>query len=526
MSYKPLQIDNKPQMAASLTTMAEKGVNLRTAPQLLDVSQSLNCKNYEIEDASNLVKRLGLTSVFDSGTEKITMFKQWTSDIWIIGYGTTVSYYQKSTSTLATIKTDFSANDSFSGARYGDYFFVCNGVDKIWYIEVTDLTTITQIAASQATASTLSVIGPRLYAGVDTDTYYSEIDDGSNPPFQTWTNGTLATDGGKVSARNAGDVQSIVPLGADVVVFSDKGFYAFEITVFDSAGTTSKSEKITNYVEDFGGSRGAISTEKGIFYANEAGLWNLVSIGQTYVPFSRQYQPVSYLLGNDYFDDVNTDNGDIYYDQKKRVVYFTCGKGSDTNNLVIAYQTEYKAFYFISGWNISRFVNDDGTMYGASDAKTAVYTLFNGYTDDGLIIGTDYKQEITMGNPELRKKLLGVYTQGFLSLSSLVKVRFDIYNEKGVKTTDKVKYNWTAQYSTGSGDGYDSAIYSSSVYGGDLDDNKLVECFDGARPFIANFQRVRLHITSADEYPHALTWVKLETKLKSKARVRTLSKTT
>jgi hypothetical protein len=526
MSYKPIQVDNKMQMSSALSTMAPKGVNLRTPPQFLDVDQALNIQNYEIEDTGRLVKRLGLYNIYDSGTEAITMFEQWTSDIWMVGFGTTLAYYTKSTGVLTNIKTDFSVNEEFSGKKYGDYFFLCNGVDKVWYMTISDLTTVTQIAASPAEANHMAVIGARLFVSVNDSVRYSEIDDGTNPPFQTWTEGTLATDGGSVSYRNAGNVRSIVPLGANVVVFSDDGFYSFVITLFDSAGTTSKTEDIANYVEDFGGARGAISTEKGIFYTNEAGLWNLVSVGQTDIPYSRQYSPVSYSLGNTYFDNADFTRCDLYYDQKKRVVYVTAGQGSQTNNVVLAYHTEYKAFYTITGWNISRFLNDNGVMYGASDAKTALYKLFTGYTDDGLIIGTDYRQEISLGEVEYRKKLLGVYTQGFLSQSSLVKVRFDAYNEKGRITTDKLKYDWTAQYATGSGDGYNSAIYSSSVYGGDSDDSGLVECFDGARPFISNLQRLQLHITSADEFPHVLTWVKLGARIKSKCRVRTLSQTT
>ncbi|GAH24003.1 unnamed protein product, partial [marine sediment metagenome] len=74
------------------------------------------------------------------------------------------------------------------------------------------------------------------------------------------------------------------------------GFFAWLINTIDSAGTLKKVEIIQNYTEDYGGARGAIETPHGIYYLNEAGLWQMVAVGQTDVPMSRQQVLTSTLL--------------------------------------------------------------------------------------------------------------------------------------------------------------------------------------------------------------------------------------
>lgn len=520
----------RPQMGGSMTRattlMSPAGINQRTAPQFLDPRNAINIVNYEIEDTGALIKRKGWTKLFEvAGSAPITMFKQWTDDVWIFGYSTTVARYTVSTDTVTTIKANFSANNGFDGTRYGEYFFVCNGVDEIWRVDFATFTP-TEVVNSPI-CNGLVAIGPRLFAfNLSTDATavkYSEVDTGANPPFTTWNVGTLSTDGGLVSYRNAGTARAVVPLGEAQVVFSDKGFYAFGITSIDVGGSLTKNDQIISYTEDFGGARGAISTEKGVFYANEAGLWNLVSIGQPNVPFSRQYGLVSTLLGNDYFENADFSNCDLIYDQKKGSIYLTYAQDSATNNSVLVYNTDFKAFSRFSSWNVSRWITVNGEVYAASDSKTAVYKCFDGFTDDGQIIGTDYYQELKLGDLQTRQMLKGCYVQGFLSASSTVYVKFDIYDITGKPIADKLRFSWTSQYNLNGFDGYSSAMYSGSAYGGDTDYANLVESFDGCRPFIRNFQRVRVHITSNDTTAHVLTWVMLDARVKADIRRRKMT---
>jgi len=109
-----------------------------------------------------------------------------------------------------------------------------------------------------------------------------------------------------------------------------------------------------------------------------------------------------------------------------------------------------------------------------------------------------------------------------LSSSSSILIKFDIFDIEGKPVTDKLKFTWTPQYSLSGFDGYSSAQYNASSYGGDLDSAQLIESFDGCRPFIRNFQRVRVHITSGDKLDHQINWLSLEVEEKAPIRRRKL----
>jgi hypothetical protein len=524
MAYRPLQFGYAPSNVNAMTTMSPMGVNKRTAQQFLDTRYAIDIRNYELVDYGRIIKRKGMTKILEeAGNLPITMFKRWKEDVWLFGFGTTVMQYRKSTNTTLTIKDDFASGSVFDGAPYGEFFFVVNGIGKMQRIAYSDLS-VTEVANSPTGAVGITIIGSRCYTWVGTSVYYSGVDDGTDPPFANWTVSTTVSDGGKVSYRNAGDVKSVVPLGEAIVVFSDKGFYTFVLTTIDSAGVLKKVETITKYQEDFGGARGAINTPIGVFYVNEAGLWQMTALGTQNVPYSKQEKLKSVLLGSDYFRDVDLSSADLCYDINKNSIYVSCAKESSSNNVVIVHNLNLESFSFFTNWNISRFMTNDNDVYMASSTKTAIYKLFDGATDDGLIIGTVYKQELKVGDLETRQDIIELYTQGWLSPSSVINVRFDAYSDTGRLVTDKSKYEWTAQYAVSSMDSYNSARYSSSVYNGDIERAGLVECFDGARPFIRNIQRLILNITSGDKYPHELTWVKVGSRVKAKIRRRKLNK--
>ncbi len=599
MAYRPLEIKGGTNPTQATTFMGAKGVNGRDLPQLLDPTFALTIDNYLVTANGQLVKRKGQEEQFTvAGTNPTTMLVEWDSDTWLFAYNTTVAAYTISTDTVTNIKTDFSTSDAFSGQRYGGYFFVCNGGDKIGRIsrEITYGTqtanftegailtgatsgatatiledadggatgTLTlgnisgtfqsgEIIADNATgagsatstsvvtfeyteitdapkAKVLKVIGARLFAGNleedETAVRYSDVDDGSNPPFDGWTVSTAADSAGLVNFRNAGTVNGIESVGQFAVIFSDEGKWSFTIETIDSAGTLTKIDKFQMDRIDFGGARATVSTNQGIFYANEAGLWQLVSVGQQNIKFSDQEALNSILLGNKFFDNVSLTNAAIEYDAKRRNILLSVAKNSSTNNLVLVYNIDQKAFSTISAWNINRFMNIDQVIYGASATKTQVDKLFTGSSDNGASIGTNFLQELKLGNLETKQMLLGCYVQGFLSASSNLTVRFDIYDITGKPIKDKLRFSWTAQRSENGFDGYGSANWGVSSWGGDVDFAKLIESFDGCRCIIRNFQRVRLHITSGDKLPHAISWVSLEAKVKGKIRRRKLSQLT
>jgi len=595
--YRPLQTKAKPRVSHKNSFMPKKGLDLEDLAQVLDVNYALVLRNY-IPQRYGLEKRKGLSKIIErSGTDAITLLKEYSSGVWIFGYSTKIEAYNTATDTYTTIKDDFLVNNGFDGARYGDYFFVCNGVEKINRISqtlaydaqtanfttgliVTGVTsgatavvledndggttgTLTlgnisgifennealedssngaavvngtlTYAIEEITASPicngLSVLGPRLHGFnlIDDSTAdrYSDVDDGTNPPFDDWTIGAAATDGGKVSFRNAGTARSVLQLGQFTLVFSDDGYYAYFLNTFDSAGTLTKTEVIQEYVTDFGGARGAISTPKGLFYVNEAGLWQMVSVGVQDQPASRQQQLTSTLLGSAYFDGVDFSNTDLIYDANQKIVLVTVAKESATNNLVIGCKPELNnAFFEISQWNISRFAKSGDKYYGASSVNAKVWQLFEGYSDDGFDIGTEMYQEIPMDGLFVKNKLKGLYAGGFLSPSTTLDIRFDIYDVTGKLITDKTTYRWSTQRSLGGHTGWGTGGWGGSSWGGDYDTTGLVESFDGGSPRISNFQRLRVRITGGDKLRHILNWIALKIEQKDSIRRRNITKIT
>lgn len=354
---------------------------------------------------------------------------------------------------------------------------------------------------------------------------YSNIDIGTLgiPPFENWTVGTNSVDPGQLNYKRAGGVNRITSLGQFIVVFSDNGKWAFSIDTYESAGSLKKKDTVIFDRTDFGGSRAVLNCAKGLFYANEAGLWQLVSIGQPNIPYSDQEGLNSVLLGTNYFDDVDLANADIAYEAKMNMILLTCAKDSNTNNEVITYNLENKAITRFSGWNINRFLNENQTLYGASSQETKVWQLFKGYDDDGTDVWTEYYQELKTGDLYTRQSLLHQWVQGFLSLDTALEISFDVYDTKGVFKYKKIQREWTVQSGSNLSDDYGVASWGTASWGGDVDLANMVECFDGGSARIGNYQRIRLRITGHDQVPHAITWVSLETKSKKSIRRRKLA---
>lgn len=502
--------------------LAKAGIDKESYAQTMDLNHALTIVNY-IPYKYGMEKREGILNIFErAGANPITLLKEFTSNVWIFGYSTKIEAYNMTTATFTTIKDNFSANSGFDGDRYGEYFFVCNGVDKIWRID--NALAIAEVSASPI-CSGLKIIGPRLYAfNLSTDSTaikYSEVDDASNPPFDSWAVTTAADTAGTVNYRNAGTIRALAQLGQYTVAFSDSGFFAFYINTIDSGGTLKKVEVIQNYTQDFGGARGAIETPYGIYYVNEAGLWQMVAAGVTNTPMSRQQTLVSTLLGSKYFEGVSQTSLDLVHDAQRKCIFITMAKDSTSNNLVVGCKLDLNnAFFEIRNWNINRFAKIGQTIYGASSVKTTVYQLFNGYDDDGLAIGTEYYQEIPLGTLFHKHSLGGLYAGGFLSPSTTLQIKFDIYDVNGQLQTDKGVYEWTAQNSEGSFDEWASAMWGQSAFGGGFDTTGLIESFDGGSPKISNLQRLRVRIVGGDKLKHILNWIAIQTTQKQAIRRR------
>lgn len=376
----------------------------------------------------------------------------------------------------------------------------------------------------------LATTGGRLYAGNLSDdsagVKYSDQDTGVNPPFQNWTAGTGGADPGKVFYRNAGTVRAINFLGDNNVVIADEGKWAWTITINNTSGTSLKEDTYVLQRKDMGGSRATVVTPKGMFYVNKGGFWRIASLGQSNVPFSEQESDPALNLGSTYFNDVDLDNADLSYDARLDSLFLTVGKDSAVNNYVICLNQTTGTMSEFTGWNINRFMNINQTIYGASATKTTVYQCFSGSDDDSVDIWTYFYQELQTGSLESRKKLLGQYLDAFVVPGAILKVSFDIYDVKGKFIQNQLGFDFISDNDDGTGDGFGTASFGTSGFGGSEELAGTSEYFGGGRGFIRNYQRLRVLISGHDKFPHKLVWIKCLAEEKVPIRRRTMVQTT
>lgn len=374
----------------------------------------------------------------------------------------------------------------------------------------------------------LKAIGPRLYAGnLDSDetaVWYSNSDTGTNPPFSTWTVGTNAADPGTLYFRNAGPVNDIEAFGQNIIVVgSEFGKWAFNTTTIDSAGTLKKVDNIFMQKIDAGVKK-FLYSESGLYFVNKVGLWKVVSLGQLNVPFSEQEQEVSVLLGNNYFEDFDFSKADIVDDMKRKLIMVTCAKDSEVNNHVLVYHTEFNAFTYFDGWNVSQFATINGTIYAASAIATKLYEVFGSQSDDGNDIWCEFYQELKMGGLETLNTITKFYAQGYLSSSSNVAIEWDIYDQEGNFVYNKSTWEWTVSTNSNLSDGFGVASWGTSSWGGDVDVSTVSESFSGCAVRIANFQRIRIRIKEHSKLPLIINWFSAEGRTKMPARRRNILK--
>lgn len=138
--YRAIQTSGRRAAKASITTtFAKSGINKRDYEQLLDTKYAIDIINYFVEADGRLVKRGGLEELFNVvGANAISMIEKYTDNLYMFAYSNIVAVYDVSADTVTTIKSDFLTGEPFSGAKYGDYFFTCNGGgDKIGSITQT-----------------------------------------------------------------------------------------------------------------------------------------------------------------------------------------------------------------------------------------------------------------------------------------------------------------------------------------------------------------------------------------------------
>ena len=209
--YQPLQVPFKkvrfrlPSASGNPVMMVNPSLDLKDLPQLMKANQALSIVNYNPTSEAKLQVRKGLRRLFSIAADyPITMLQQYTDDLWIFGYHNITASYSVSTGTITNIKTNWPTSDPYSGVRYGDYFFVCNGSDVIYRVSQvitygtnTHAFTVGNVvtgATSLATAIILEDTGSQLTLGTISGTFVSGeiITDTSSGSATTTSAVTLA----------------------------------------------------------------------------------------------------------------------------------------------------------------------------------------------------------------------------------------------------------------------------------------------------------------------------------------------
>jgi hypothetical protein len=475
-----------------------------------------------ITNKKEKIGRISRTLAYDAQTSNFAVGEQITGGT----SGATAIVLEDSDSgatgtlTLGSVVGAFEDNEAISGSAGGAA--TVDGVIGWSY------TTI----ASAPICNNLKVIYNRLLAvGTrenPTGGTYSAVDDGSNPPFDDWTVGTLADDADEIFSRNVGNALSAELLGDVVVIFGETGKYAFRIDTISVGSDLKKTNTQIIDRRDFGGSRASELTARGLLYANETGLWQLRSLGQPNIPYSDQESNLTdKTLGVEFFKDIDLSNADIIYDSDNDTAYLTCAKNSVVNNLVIAYNFENNAVTLFTGWNIARFENvNDDEIFAISALEVRGYKCFTGATDDGKEIYTELTFELPNGI-STNQDFLGMYTQGFLSLSSPLSICFNKWNLAGKFEENAKCFTWSAEVETPEKNGWGAASYGGSSWGGNSNaqdrPDGTIEAFGGMRWPIRGFQRLECKITSASKQLHEITWIELQTRPKSQITRRNIS---
>lgn len=378
-------------------------------------------------------------------------------------------------------------------------------------------------------ASVVSVIENRLYLGdLEDDSAaiaYSAADLNTGVPFTNWTSGASSSAAGRLNFQRGGKVKKILSQGNLIVVLQEDGEFAFYHDILESSGSYYKIDRTQDYREGWGSSSAAISTDSGIFYANEAGLFQLASVGQTNVPFSKQEQNLSWSpLGAKYFENVNLENADMAWNPIDRTVILTCGLDSVVNNHVIVYNIDTKAFYFFTGWALAGLFYHRGYLYGYDASTAKFYELLSGYDDDGFDISRKYIQEIQLGDLHGLSTVKNIEIQTFLSSSSELNFYIDIYDADGVFKRGAAHYVCSPNTNGGAGGaGYGGAGYGSAGYGGGVEAG-LISWIDQCAPFVRNAQRAFIRIESTGSDVHSISYLKFDVEQTGRVRKRIMTR--
>lgn len=326
----------------------------------------------------------------------------------------------------------------------------------------------------------------------------SEVDDGSFPPYENWTQGTNLDQGFKTLNRTKGKVRTINSLGQQIVVGQQKGRNGFTLST-DSSGLVRVLNKSFNNRQS--GLYKAMETDIGLVCINKSGAFIIPVEIQGRETSNSTISITQDKLEDEFFDDVNLDNVDIIEDTKRDLIYFTMAKDSQKNNLILAYNKKTGSLvqYLM---NINRFTKIDDVIYGFSSIDGRIFEMFIGSDDDGQPIPTDYQQELQLGDLSGRHDLSNFIIQALIVEGSTHFLDINIKDNQDVlqesvskrKLVGEIPESVMASWGTA---GYGISSWTTGLKGS-KNNSKTYQDPDLA---VKDFYRVSVRLTSNDKYP-------------------------
>jgi len=456
-----------------------------------------------------------MTTGTDAG--KIIKFSiEASSDLWIFGYGTTVSSYVPSTGVTTVLKDDFT-DDVTDAVKWGSWIYIASGIagDKVTYMVIAT-SAFTEIATAPK-CERLFLFDRRLVCG-NTDTnisevHYSRQDQQSGVPWSgadDWTMpgaNRLAEDEGTVTFDNAEGVAGFGTNDNQLVTILDKGRLGFRITVIDAATIGLVQDVPIDFQKlGFGGTRGITATSKGIYYINDHGVWIISPGGAQESGNAKIDHKLTTLLGEDFFKNYDSSDSDIVAVETKDLVLVSTRDNSAANNTLLVFDEVAKSWMI---WKkaISRFMKIDQEVYGTSSTDTTIFKLFDGSSSASAPMYTIYEQEVPIGAFDELYAMDKFICGGRLSDQTTITIEFDIYDRQWKKLANVASLTWTADGITRRVAGVRSSGVRRDGVRGRIDGiTGMIESLLSYNVATRDFLRLVLRFTSQDKSPHEINF--------------------
>jgi len=110
---------------------ADLGVNNRDLESVIDLRYATKQDGFIIDGLGKLVKTKGYQELLDLSTSSKIFLDKYDNNLYIIAFDKKAGYWNKSNGQVIYFYESFTTSDPFSGASYGEKYYLCNGGDRI-----------------------------------------------------------------------------------------------------------------------------------------------------------------------------------------------------------------------------------------------------------------------------------------------------------------------------------------------------------------------------------------------------------